>query len=363
MLPWLEADRRPVPPRMPDGGATAVSQPPTRVRAVAAVPVTARAPSPATVAAGRVLGQAVQSYQIVVPAAWQRLLRAATFGLAQPGAAAAMDRERLLVARVRARRADPRVVGFVAGKGGVGTTTTAAGVALTLGALRTDGTVLVGARHATASLGRRLTGQPAPGVGDLVAGAGSTGSWARSDHGSGRQPGPERAERASQQSAEAATGPLPVSAALGVVDGPAWASPIPPTVLLSALEGLRRQKAFTVADVGDDALMNGHAVLGRADQVVLVTTASADAVEATRHVLDRLGPAARPIVACVCVTPWQSPRTARRLRAVFGVPDERVVVVPHDPALAAGGQLGLAHLRPATREAFLCLAGLIVDPS
>jgi MinD-like ATPase involved in chromosome partitioning or flagellar assembly len=104
-------------------------------------------------------------------------------------------------------------------------------------------------------------------------------------------------------------------------------------------------------------------VLDRADQLVLVTTASPDAVEATRHVLARLAQAARPIVACVCVTPWQSPRTARRLRAVFGVPDERIVVVPYDPALAAGGPLGLAHLRPATRESFVHLAGLLVDPS
>jgi MinD-like ATPase involved in chromosome partitioning or flagellar assembly len=337
MLPWLEADRRPAPPRLHDGVLRAASvppAPPSRARGVAAVPVTSRAPSPAAVATGRVLGHAVHSYQIVVPAAWQRLLRAATLGLAQPGAAGAMDRERLLVARVRARRAEPRVVGFVAGKGGVGTTTTAAGVALTLGALRTDGTVLVGARHATASLGQRLTGQPAPSVGDLVT-----------------RPGGEP------------TGPLPVSAALDVVDGPAWARPVPPTVLVAALEGLRRQKAFTVADVGDDALMNGYAVLDRADQLVLVTTVSADAVEATRYVLARLGPAARPIIACVCVTPWQSPRTARRLRGVFAVPDERIVVVPYDPALAAGGPLGLVDLRPATREAFVALAGLVVDPA
>jgi MinD-like ATPase involved in chromosome partitioning or flagellar assembly len=334
MLPWLEADRPPAPPRLDSGVLRGTSQPQSqpRARGVASVPMTSRAPSPAAVATGRVLGQAVHSYQVVVPAAWQRLLRAATLGLAHPGAAEAMDRERLLVARVRARCAEPRVVGFIAGKGGVGTTTTAAGVALTLGALRTDGTVLVGARHATASLGHRLAGQPAPSVGDLVTRTGGT-----------------------------PTGPLPVSAALDVVDGPAWGRPIPPTVLVAALEGLRRQKAFTVADVGDDALMNGYAVLDRADQVVLVTTASPDAIEATRHVLARLGPAARPIVACACVTPWQSPRTARRLRGVFGVPDERIVVVPYDPALAAGGPLGLAELRPATRESFVCLAGLVVS--
>jgi MinD-like ATPase involved in chromosome partitioning or flagellar assembly len=340
MLPWRERDqqRPPTGPALHNGVIRAVASgrepPPPRVKAVAAVPAASRAPSPAGVVTGRVLGQAVHSYQIVVPAAWQRLLRAATLGLAQPGAAGAMDRERRLVARVRARRAEPRVVGFVAGKGGVGTTTTAAGVALTLGALRTDGTVLVGARHATASLGRRLAGQVAPSVGDILA---------------GREGAP--------------AGPLPVSAALDVVDGPGWARPIPPAVLVAALEGLRRQKAFTVADVGDDALMNGHAVLGRADQLVLVTTASADAVEATRHVLARLGAGPPPIVACVCLTPWQSPGTVRRLRAVFGLPDERVVGIPYDPALAAGGPLGLAHLRPATRESFVHLAGLLVDPS
>lgn len=245
-----------------------------------------------------------------------------------------MERERILVARVRNRWPEPRVVGFVAGKGGVGTTTTAAGVAMTLGALRTDGTVLVGGRHATASLGRRLAGQPAPSVGDLVA----------------------------TSSSAPAAGPLPVTAAMGVVDGPAWARPVPPSVLLAALDGLRRQKAFTVADVGDDGLMAGHALLDRVDQVVLVTTASPDAVEATQHVRARLDPAATPLVACACVTPWQPARTARRLRAIFGVPEEHVVVVPYDPGLAGGAPLDLARLRPATREAFLCLAGLLADP-
>ena len=67
-----------------------------------------------------------------------------------------------MVARVRSRQSDQRVVVFLSGKGGVGTTTVATGVGSVLAALRDDVTTLVSLRAGAPSLGRMLTGEPAP---------------------------------------------------------------------------------------------------------------------------------------------------------------------------------------------------------
>jgi hypothetical protein len=104
----------------------------------------------------------------MVPAGWQRTLRAVTLGLLTPGSAAGVDSERELVAKVRARRREPSVTAFLAGKGGMGTTTLAAGVGLTLAALRNDTTALVDLHRGPALLGRRLAGRTAATLSQLA---------------------------------------------------------------------------------------------------------------------------------------------------------------------------------------------------
>jgi MinD-like ATPase involved in chromosome partitioning or flagellar assembly len=297
-------------------GAGGVPQPLTRILAqVAEAPPTPRLPG------------------------WRRAARAVTFGLVTPGAAVAVERERALTARVRARRRAPRLTAFVAGKGGVGTTTTAAGVSLTLAALRHDATTLVDPRHGTGSLGRRLAGQPAPTVAQLA----------------DSRPGLPGLD------------PLRVRGALGVVDGAPWHSPATLAELSALLDRLRDGCGFAVVDLGNDVSEVADSVLVRADQAVVVTTSAHDAVESTRVALLRvrqieprlIGTA---VVAIACLTASQHRRTARRLRAALGLPEQRIVAVPFDPVLAAGGPVEPARLRPASREAFLLLAGFLADP-
>jgi MinD-like ATPase involved in chromosome partitioning or flagellar assembly len=271
--------------------------------------------------------------------AWRRGLRALGLGLTAPSAAAAMDRERALVARVRTRRSAPRLAAVVAGKGGVGTTTVAAGVALTLASLRHDTTTLLDPRHGTGSLGRRLAGQPAPTVTQLA------------DCRPGL-PGPD---------------PLRVRGVLGVVDGAPWHSPASLAELAAVLDRLRDEFGFAVVDVGNDVSEVADSVLLRADQVVVVTTAAQDAVESTRVTLLRVRQVeprlvGTAVVAIACLTAGQYRRTARRLRVDLGLPGQRIVAVPYDPVLAAGGPLEPGRLRPASREALLRLAGFLADP-
>jgi MinD-like ATPase involved in chromosome partitioning or flagellar assembly len=267
-------------------------------------------------------------------APWRRILRVASAGLVDPGAAAAIQQERRLVARVRARRHEPWIVTFLAGKGGVGTTTTAAGAALVLSSLRTDGAALVDARCGTPSLGLRLAGQPAPTVMML--------------------------------SPQARQEPLRVRGALGVVDGGPWHGQLARDKVVAVLENLRQSNAFTLVDAGNDMSETGHAVLGRADQVVLVTTTSQDALAGVRIALSRVSQVEPHrlrtiVVAVVCLTSRHR-RTVRRLREQLGLAGRRIVAVPFDPLLAAGGRLEPSELRAATWEAFLRLAAHIADP-
>ena len=285
------------------------------------------------------LERAGDSYDIILPAQWRRAIRAVTFGLFRPGAAAAIEEERLLVARVRARRREPCLVGFIAGKGGVGTTTLTLGAALALATLRTDETTVVDARRGTSSLGRRLHGQPAPGVSELT------------------EVHPDRPP----------VTPLRVRNTLGVVDGTPWHVPVASNQLMKVLEALRQENSFTLVDVGNDTSESGHAVLARADQVVIVTTASQDALESTRIALgrvrqvepERLGTI---VIAVACLNTRQHRHTTKRLRDQLGLPERRIVPIPFDPALASGGIFEPTHLRASTREAFLRVAGFVADP-
>jgi MinD-like ATPase involved in chromosome partitioning or flagellar assembly len=267
---------------------------------------------------------------------WRAAVRAATRGLVAPAAAPAVERERGLVARVRQRRPEPRVIAFLAGKGGVGTSTTVAGVALTLASLRGDRTALVSARSGTGSLGRRLRGAPAPPVPALAGtGPGAAPLWAH--------------ER------------------LAVVDGSPWHTPTPPAALVRLLGLLRDQHPHTLVDVGNDLGEPAEVALRRADQVVLVTAASRDAVAATRTALSRVHQVdpfrlATVVVAVVCLSERQHRRTARGLQAQLGLRPARVVPVGFDPWLAGGDRIEPARLRPATRQAYLELAGLVVEP-
>jgi MinD-like ATPase involved in chromosome partitioning or flagellar assembly len=267
-------------------------------------------------------------------AGWRRAVEAITAGLLRPGAAEAMSDEHALVARVRSRSRHPRIVAVLAGKGGVGTSTTAAATAMVLAALRHDSTALLDPRHGTGSLGVRLAGQPAPTIDQLT--------------------GP-------------APAPLRVNGSLDVVDGAPWHSPVTATRLSATLDALRDSHALTIVDVGNHPADNTRLILGRADQVVVVAGATGDAVGSARVALSRVRSVAPALLSTVVVAvPSVASRAGRgdpaRFAAELGVPERRLVPVPFDPALVRGGAIALSEVRPATRTAFLHLAGLIADP-
>ena len=318
----------PVGPVAASGSVTALSRP------LAAAP-----PAPATATPDRPVPNPLfpESFGLVVPAGWRRLLRAATVGLIAPGAAAAMEYERTMVARVRTRLGEPRTVLFVAGKGGVGTTTTGIGVSHTLATLRTDQTVLVDSRIGTRSLGERVAEMRAPSTLDLADGTDRRG-------------------------------PLAFRSRLHLVDAPPWHLPLDAGRLGQLLGRLRDGFQFIGVDTGNDSGDVGQAALGRADQVVIVTSTSRDAVAAIRVALGRIqhtNPSRLDtvVVAVVSTTGRGHQKTVRALHDELGLEPSRIVVIPYDRGLVAGDRFDPDRLRTVTREAYLRLAALVADPS
>ena len=267
------------------------------------------------------------------PARWGRLVKAVTFGLLTPDAAESADTERLLVAAVRSRQSDRRVVTFAAGKGGVGTTTVALGVGTALAALREDETVLVDAQAGTAALSGLIGVHAAPTARELSR-QGFEGPPAKSGGG------------------------------LKLVDSSGWEAPLRRADVPGLLDRLKAEHAFVLVDLGNDAAEAGNALLARSDQVVIVTGPGGGGLAAAQVAADRLRRidphgAARALHVIVCTHPESYRRVRKEVAHQRGGAPLRVVVVPPDPHLAIGQPFDAGRLRPATREAMLEVAAAV----
>jgi MinD-like ATPase involved in chromosome partitioning or flagellar assembly len=260
-------------------------------------------------------------------------MSALTFGLVTPDAAETAHNEQFLLAAVRTRQSDRRVVSFHSGKGGVGTTSVAVGVALALAAVRDDAVVLADARTGTPSLAQMLGNSMAPSGRDLI------------------QPG-------------SPLDPVRLANGLHVVDSCGWDAPLRHADTVAFLDQLRLGHAFTLVDVGNDPGEGARAALLRSDQTVVVTSAGRWGVASSQLAMTRLRQldpfgTERAIHVVVCTSDEPYRRVQREVLAQLDRGPVRVVVVPPDPALRAGQPFDPAHVRPATREAVLEVAAAI----
>ncbi|MDO9379927.1 MAG: hypothetical protein Q7T56_13865 [Nocardioidaceae bacterium] len=265
-----------------------------------------------------------------------RLLRALTLGLVTPDAAEASGNERDLVAAVRHRQTERRIVTFLAGKGGVGTTTVMSGVGAAFAALRDDRTVIVDLQPGAPSLARHHGLEQGVRATTLLRG------------------GPDQA--------------VPQTAAgLGVVDGGGWEQALQRRDVVGLLDRLGADYAFNLVDVGRDPGDASHAALARCDRAVVVTGLGASGTAALEVAMQRLSQVnPRTVASAVVVVVCQHAegyRTAHReVSRQLGAVPARVVVVPPDPALRGGGSFDVGSLSAATRESMLEVGAAIALP-
>ncbi len=262
----------------------------------------------------------------------RRLVRAVTFGMLTPDAADAADREREMVNRVRTRQTDHRAIVFLAGKGGVGTTSVALGVGSVLAALRDDMTTVVSLRPGTPSLGLAMAGVVAPTARELT------------------RPDVEVA-------------PLRLSNGLQLVDGPRWGTPVRRQDVPAIVDRLAQDCTFSLFDVGNDASESGHSILSRADQVVIVSSAGPDGVDGARVAAERAAEIDpyllnSAVYAVVCHRDATLRHVVRRMRETMPG-GARVVAVPPEDALVDGGRFDASRVSVATRLAMIDIAGLV----
>ncbi|MFY0405573.1 hypothetical protein [Solicola sp. PLA-1-18] len=262
------------------------------------------------------------------------LLRTVGRGVLTPDAAEAAGVERELVAAVRQRQTERRVVAFAGGRGGVGTTSVLSGVASAFAALREDRSAALDLQPGAPSLGRAL------GVAEPLA-------------------APTVLRRADSLEELPRT-----SAGLAVVDGPPWEQPLQRRDLAALLDRVGADHAFNLVDVGRDPGDAAHAALARCDQAVLVTGVGeqgVSALEVVRSRLQQINPPAaeRAVVVVVCRYADSYRRAHREIVARVAVAPERVVVVPPDVHLAQGGMFDASLVGAATREAMLEVAAAV----
>ncbi|GAA1707192.1 SAV_2336 N-terminal domain-related protein [Streptomyces yatensis] len=131
---------------------------------------------------------------------------------------------------------------------------------------------------------------------------------------------------------------------------------------------LSRHYAIILADSDADASHTGmRGVIDLADQLIIVTTPSAELTNSAHTILDRLAGDGRADLVRNAITvistshetsqpdPREDPVTEFRARC------RDVVVVPYDDHVAAGREIDLAQLTPRTFDAYLDLAALVAE--
>jgi MinD-like ATPase involved in chromosome partitioning or flagellar assembly len=281
---------------------------------------------------------------------WRRLLTRVREGLGEPERGRAGVRHRRLLAMARTPvRGEAAVVAVASGKGGVGKTTVAAGLASQLGLLRGDRVITLDANPDAPTLGFRLGGAGRGGVADLSR---------ELEAGRIRHPA----------DLQAFTGQAPGSR-LQVLAGsldPRTTEVPGEADYARVLGALRRFYDVVVADLGTGLLDPANQLLLRAcDQVVVVTQASLDGARIADFTLSWLGRhrgarwlRERAVLVVNAVRP-DAPLDIDRTAAHFRPRVRAVCRVRWDAGLAAGGTFAWAELGRATREDYLELAAVV----
>lgn len=261
-----------------------------------------------------------------------------------------------IVAALRRDLGGSRVLAFANPKGGVHKTTATVLAAATVGSVRGRGVVAWDDNELRGTLGLRAgSARHARTVRHLVGELAEVESHA----------GYALAERLDDFLRHASDGSYDV---LAGEEDPRFARRLDPHTVRRILELLRRTHDVICVDTGNNVeSANWQTVMQTADQLVITSVPREDAAFAADWMLDLLEEAgmAELVANAVTLLSLPTPRPSPMIDDIarhFASRTRAVTVVPYDPVLEAGASIEYSMLQPATRQAWLEAAGVMLAP-
>ncbi|MGI8816266.1 MAG: MinD/ParA family ATP-binding protein [Pseudonocardia sp.] len=271
----------------------------------------------------------------------------ATGGRINPGVGP-VERNRLeLIQRVRASLRGSHQIAVTSIKGGIGKTTVAACLGLTLAGYRSGGVIAVDADPDAGTLADRLSGPPTSGVRGLLG-----------------------ADLEAISSLSGFSAYTSLAGRLRVLAGeqdPATGEAFQGEEYERICAALARFFDIVVTDSGTGLVHSAmQGTLRVADRLVVVGAPTVDGASRASKTLDWLLAHSHDELADQAVLVLCRDRTSHQvdqeaIRAHFARRCRHLVEVPADPHLSAGGVIDLDRLQPVTQDAFLQLAALVAD--
>ncbi|MDQ4117739.1 MAG: MinD/ParA family protein [Actinomycetota bacterium] len=279
-------------------------------------------------------------------AGWRRVLYELTGGRVNPGPGTAEEARQELLARIRSPLAGAHRVAVTSIKGGVGKTTVATCLGLTLAENRGDRAVVLDANPDAGTLADRLTGDSRVTVRELLDDLDQVQTWTD----------------VSRYTSLA--GRLQV---LASEQDPAAGEAFRRDEYERVCALLGRFFNIIITDSGTGLVHSAmEGTLSAADSLVVVGAPTVDGASRASKTLDWLVAHGHDTLARDAIVVLSCDRSSAevdgtRIREHFAGRVRAVVEIPHDAHLATGGRVDLTRLRPSTVDAFLELGALIGD--
>jgi MinD-like ATPase involved in chromosome partitioning or flagellar assembly len=261
-----------------------------------------------------------------------------------------------LLATLRRPLGGPRVLAFANPKGGVHKTTATVLAAATIGSVRGRGVVAWDDNELRGTLGLRAgSARHARTIRHLVTELGDVEA----------REGASLQERMDDFLRHASDGSYDV---LAGEEDPRFARKLEAPTVRRVLDVLRRSHEVICVDTGNNVESgNWRTVLQTADQLVITSVPREDAAFSADWMLDLLLDLGMTDLVANAVTllSLPTPRPApiiHDLMRHFGTRTRAVAVVPYDPFLEIGASIEYGQLQPATRQAWLEAAAVIMAP-
>lgn len=303
---------------------------------------------------------------------WRRAVSAMTLGAVKPGLSAAEIAEAEQMRAIRTPIRGCHRIGVVSLKGGIGKTTTAAGLGLALATTRGDGVIAVDANPDAGTLSDRLVGAPP----DAYSGAEWVGAHVRATDDTWIAPRSVRDLLAAVSADEIGSATdvmryVSIAGRLHVLaseQDPETSEAFNAQEYRTTAEVISAFYSVMITDTGTGLLHSAMAgMLSMADSLVIITAPSVDGASRAAKTLDWLDAhhygnlVARAVVAVSHTRPRAQNVDMKVLDAHFSARCRALVHIPYDPHLVAGSVIRWTEMSPATRSAFLKLAAAVSE--